>query len=377
MAALRRASSGRKRTVAVLGGGHGGHTLAADLTLSGHAVRFFEMERFRHQMEKVFATKTIEAVGDVLSGTAHIGAVTSDITAAIAGAEIILIAVPAFAHKDYAELLAPHVQDGQIVVLLPGTLGSLEFARIWHDAGVGAGVVLAEGDTLPYATRVEADAVVRVYGRSTVGMGVFPARKTEWAVELLSDVLDLQPGKNVLEVGLGSINPVIHPPGTVLNAGRIERSRGEFYVYEEGMTPSVARVIDLLDAERLALAATLGFTLMPLPEALSSAGLGPKGTTWQTLNGSQTLTFIKGPTSLKSRYLAEDIPYGLLTWASIADDLGVETPMMDAFVTMGFALLGYGPERGSRNARDLGLAGLDAQTMLDYVESGERALSVK
>ena len=78
------------------------------------------------------------------------------------------------------------------------------------------------------------------------------------------------------------------------------------------MTPSVARVIDMLDAERLAVAEALGLSLMSLPEALSSAGLGPKGTTWQTLNGSQTLTFIKGPTSLKSRYLAEDIPYGLL-----------------------------------------------------------------
>jgi opine dehydrogenase len=203
-----------------------------------------------------------------------------------------------------------------------------------------------------------------------VGLGVFPASKTAWAVELLGGVLDLEPAKNVLECGFGSINPVIHPSGTVLNAGRIERSRGEFYVYEEGMTPSVARVIDLLDAERLAIAKTLGFTLMPLAEALSSAGLGPVGTTWQTLNGSQTLTFIKGPTSLKGRYLAEDIPYGLLTWASIADGLGIETPMMDAFVTMGFGLLGYGPERGSRDAADLGLAGLDVQAMLDYVESG-------
>ena len=364
------ATSRRTRTVAVLGGGHGGHTLAADLTLSGHSVRFFEMERFRHQMEKVFATRTIDAVGDILQGTAHIDVVTSDIAAAVGGAEIILVAVPAFAHKDYAELLAAHVSEGQVVALLPGTLGSLEFARIWRTAGLAEGVVLAEADTLPYATRVEGEAVVRVYGRSVLGMGVFPASKTEWAAELLSDVLDLEPMQNVLEAGFASINPVIHPPGTVLNAGRIERSRGEFYVYEEGMTPSVARVIDLLDAERLAVGAKLGLELTPLAEALSSAGLGPRGTTWQTLNGSQTLTFIKGPTSLKTRYLAEDIPYGLLTWASIADGLGVETPLMDAFVSLGFALLGYGPERGSRSAVELGLEGLDLEAMLEYVDTG-------
>jgi opine dehydrogenase len=370
-----RASSRTPRTVAVLGGGHGGHTLAADLTLAGHTVRFFEMERFRHQMAKVFETHTIEAVGEVLKGTAHIDLVTTDIAAALDGAEIILIAVPAFAHKDYAQLLAPHVRAGQIVTLLPGTLGSLEFARIFREAGSAEGVVLAEADTLPYATRVEGEGVVRVYGRSTVGMGVFPASKTQWATEVLSDVLDLEAGKNVLEIGFSSINPVIHPPGTVLNAGRIERSKGEFYVYEEGMTPSVARVIDCLDAERLAVAEALGMTLLPVAEALSSAGLGPKGSTWQTLNGSQTLTFIKGPTSLKSRYLAEDIPYGLLTWASIADGLGVDTPIMDAFVSLGFALLGYGPERGSRSAAELGLAGLGVDAMLDYVQEGRAPLT--
>ena len=118
------------------------------------------------------------------------------------------------------------------------------------------------------------------------------------------------------------------------------------------------------------LAPELGLELTPLAEALSSAGLGPQGTTWQTLNGSQTLTFIKGPTSLKTRYLAEDIPYGLLTWASIADGLGVETPLMDAFVSLGFALLGYGPERGSRSAVELGLEGLGLDAMLEYVDTG-------
>jgi opine dehydrogenase len=365
------ATSDRTRTVAVLGGGHGGHALAADLTLAGHSVRFFEMERFRHQMERVFTTKTIEAVGDVMSGTAHVHAVTSDIAAAVSEAEIILIAVPAFAHKDYAELLAPHVRVGQVVALLPGTLGTLEFARIWREAGVGEGVVLAEADTLPYATRVEAEGVVRVYGRSTVGMGVFPACRTEWALGLLSEVLALTAAKNVLEIGFSSLNPVIHPPGTVLNAGRIERSRGEFYIYEEGMTPSVTRVMDLLDAERLAVAGILGLRLPPIAEAVSSAGFGPRGTTWETFNGSRSLTFIKGPSSLKHRYLAEDIPYGLMTWASIADGLGVDTPMMDAFVSLGFGLLGYGPERGSRTAADLGLTDLDAEAILRYVESGE------
>ena len=58
---------------------------------------------------------------------------------------------------------------------------------------------------------------------------------------------------SALEAGLSALNPVVHPPGVLMNAGRIERSRGEFWFYEEGVTPSVVNVIEAVDRERLAL----------------------------------------------------------------------------------------------------------------------------
>ena len=64
-----------------------------------------------------------------------------------------------------------------------------------------------------------------------------------------------------LACGLSALNPVVHPPGVLLNAGRIERSRGEFYFYDEGVTPGVVRAIMALDAERRAVAAALGHDL--------------------------------------------------------------------------------------------------------------------
>jgi len=358
------------RKIAILGGGNGGHTLAADLSLQGHEVRLYEMEKFSHQMESVFQTRRIQAVGAVFAGMAEIARVTSDIGEAIDGAELILVAVPAFAHADYATMLAPIVQGDQLIVLLPGTFGTLEFAAIFRACGADPNVVLAETDTLPYATRLVRPGVVQAHGRTTVRLGVLPSARTEWACERLRGVLAFEPAANVLEAGFGSLNPVIHPPGTILNAGRIERSRGEFYIYEEGMTPSVVHVMELLDAERRAIAAAFGIRLPPINEAIHESGYGPKGTAWEALNGSTSLTPIKGPSDLKSRYLSEDIPYGLVTFASIAAQIGVETPIMNSLIHLGMALLRRRPEDGCRNAEHLGIRGMDAGQLLRAVTDG-------
>ncbi|HUG85533.1 MAG TPA: NAD/NADP octopine/nopaline dehydrogenase family protein [Euzebya sp.] len=358
------------RTVAVLGGGHGALTLAADLTLQGHRVRLFELESFRDRIRTVFDNQTIEAVGDVLSGTAHIELVTSDIDAALVDAEVVLVAVPAFGHRTYAELLAPRVKDGQLVTLLPGTLGTLEFARTWHDLSVDPSVVLAETDTFPYATRAERTGVVHAYGRTTVKVGVFPASQSETALKLLGELLDITAASNVLEVGFSSLNPVLHPAGTILNIGRIERSRGNFFIYEEGMTPSVTRVIDALDAERLAIAAAFGLTLPTVAESLHSSGYGPSGTTWETLNGSASLTPISGPFDVNTRYLAEDLPYGLATWSSIGRQVGVAAPLMEALLAVGSALSPQLASAPPRTASSLGLDGLDVSQVIDYVTAG-------
>ena len=74
-----------------------------------------------------------------------------------------------------------------------------------------------------------------------------------------------------------------------MNAGRIERSRGDFYFYEEGVTPAVVRAIEALDAERQAIGAALGFAVTPVAEGFAAAGFGPAGDLWATINGSRML----------------------------------------------------------------------------------------
>src|SRR5262249_12334603 len=161
------------------------------------------------------------------------------------------------------------------------TLGSLEFAHVLRRHGV-RGVVLAETDTAPYVCRKVAPTAAHIWGVvSGLGLGVFPATQTERVRALLEPLFPgVRAYPHVLACGLAAMNPVVHPAGVLLNAGRIEYARGDFYFYEEGVTPAVCRLIEAVDRERLAIARALDLDLPPVAAAFHAAGFGPRGDLW-------------------------------------------------------------------------------------------------
>jgi opine dehydrogenase len=269
------------------------------------------------------------------------------------------------------EGLGAQLRPGQVVVLQPGTLGSLEFARIVRARGA-AGVVLAETDTAPYVCRKTGPAAAHIWGVvSGLGLGVFPARETGRALQALAGVFPgLRPYPNALACGLNATNPVVHPAGVLMNAGRIEHARGEFYFYEEGVTPAVVRAVKAVDAERLAVAAALGLTLDPVEENYWKGGFGPRGDLWATINGSRMLTQLRAPGSLETRWLTEDIPYGIATWALLGAEHGVATPILRAFTDLGSVVTGLDCWKAARTPADLDLAGRDPGEIEAFLAEG-------
>ncbi|MCC6629093.1 MAG: NAD/NADP octopine/nopaline dehydrogenase family protein, partial [Chloroflexi bacterium] len=227
----------------ILGGGNTAFAVAANLALGGSAVLLWEHPTQAASIAAIQESRTIQLEGTERTGAARLAGVTTDIAAALAWSDMVLISAPAYAHRAFAEAAAPHLRPGQTVTLLPGTLGALEFARVVR-AGGGPAITTAEVDTSPYVCRRTAPDRAVIWGRpGAIGLGVFPAQRT---ADLLPVMQACFPGTvaypNVLAAGLSSLNPLMHPAGVLMNAGRIERSRGEFYFYEEGVTPSVVRV---------------------------------------------------------------------------------------------------------------------------------------
>src|SRR5512136_298791 len=106
-----------KDLVAVLGGGNGGHAVAANLSLAGFKVNFFELPQFAEPFKRILTTREIRIEGVSIDGVAKLNLATTDIQQAIKDAEVIFVITPAFGHKVVAELCAPCVQDGQIIIL--------------------------------------------------------------------------------------------------------------------------------------------------------------------------------------------------------------------------------------------------------------------
>jgi opine dehydrogenase len=358
--------------VAVLGGGNASHTIAADLTLKGLVVNLFEMEQFAGALRGVFETREIEMTGVAGSGKAHLSLVTSNISEAIDGVEVIFIPLPGFTLAPYAKLLAPHLKDGQMIVIMPGSLGALEFAQAIKTHGCTKDVVVAEAGGLPFATRIIGPGKVKTFHiRADVGLATFPGCRVDEVYAKVGDLYPFSPKKTVVETGLGHLTPLLHPAGSLLNAGRIERSHGEFYMYEEGMTPGVVRVIEALDEERLAIGEKMGIKLPTGVDMMVDSAYGPRGTLWESLNGSAGLTPVKGPDSLSSRYVTEDVTYGLVAWASLGDAVGIPTPIMDAFVEIGGAIMGKNCWEEGRNLARMGLQGIAPERIKTYLEQGE------
>lgn len=355
--------------VAVLGGGNGGHAAAADLTMRGFEVHLFESAAFADHMQGVFDTQTIELQGACGSGEAHIAMVTSDLSRAIQGVKCILVAVPAFAHVPYAEMLAKVVQPGQIVLVMPGTFGSLIFWKKFKEAGI-EDVIVAETNTLPYATRLLGPGKSLIMSCfNPLKIGVMPAARTDEAVSALSEFYDcFEPVESVVACGLSSLNPLIHVPTCILNAGRIEYAKGDFHPYTEGFTSCVARATDAVDKERITILQAFGYSY-----DIAAHGVGGAVKTddiGEAIAGDPNFAKITGPGNFEDRYFAEDIPFGIASWAKMARLVGVATPVMDAMTTLGGVIMQRDCNATGRSLEELGIAEMSLEELRDYLLKG-------
>jgi opine dehydrogenase len=366
---------GAIHSVAVLGAGHGGAAVAADLTLRGYEVRLHS--RTAERLEPLRAGVTLTGVRQ---GTATPARITTDLAAAVRGADLVLLVVPAVAHESYARALAPLLTPGSTVMLNPGhTGGSLDFATALAGAGGRVGAV-CESVTLTFICRMEGPATVGVYRETTrLRFAALPARRTaELHLRLTPLFPNLVPAENVLETGLMNINAVIHPPGMLMNAGWIEFTGGRALFYRESITPAVARVIEAVDAERLALAERLGLTLPAFIDYFCAAGLTTEGaratrSVYRAMRESEANRTIRAPSSLDHRYVHEDVGFGLVPMTALAGLVGLPTPAMESLITLASVARGRDYRREGLTLERMGLAGLSPEALRRQVTEGREA----
>ena len=359
--------------ITVLGSGNTGFSTAAKLSHDGFNIILAEIPEIESSILNIKENKTILLKNKSIEVETSIKDVTSNLKLALNDADIILVAAPAYAHKNLAKKCAPYLKSNQIIILMPGTLGSLEWAKILFENNVH-NISIGETDTSPYVCRKTNDNEATIFGTVPhLGLGVFPSINTR---HVYNSIKEIFPGikcyQDVIECGLSSINPVIHPAGVIMNAGRIERSKGEFYFYEEGVTPSVVTVINSLDKERINIGKALDYNLQPIEKAIHQSGLGPKGDLWSSINGSEILTKLKAPITVQNRWISEDIPYGIATWSMLGNQIGIKTPVMQSLTNIGSIISSDVSWEKSRNLSDLGIEKMKINNIKKYIKTGSK-----
>jgi opine dehydrogenase len=357
----------------VIGAGHGGKAMAAHLALMGFPVKLFNRTADHISFIQVRSGIELTSYEGGPHGFAELELATDSIEEAVKDAEVIMVVLPSTAHASIAQKAAPYLRSGQIVVLNPGrTLGALEFARVLKANGGQPGVIVAEAETLLYASRSEGPALARIFRiKEAVPLAALPAVCTDAVLDALRPAFpQFINGHSILHTGMNNMGAIFHPALTLLNAGRIESTRGEYQFYIEGVTPSVARVLEVLDRERVTVAASLGIRARTALEWLTMAYNAVGGDLHEAIQNQPGYYGIQAPATLSHRYITEDVPMSLVPIASLGQQYGVSVRGMDSIIRLACIIHRTDYLRRGRTPQLLGIENWSVSELTRYVMEG-------
>lgn len=358
--------------IAVLGAGHGGRAMAADLAARGFHVNLYN--RTPEHIEQIQQRGGIELT---LEQDQHVfgslQVVSSNIEPVLAGAKLVMVVVPASGHADLARACAPYLEDGQIIVLNPGrTGGALEFKRVLAEEHCQKNIVIAEAGTLLFASRATGPAEARIFRRkNAVPLAALPATSTGEVLDLVQEVYpQFVSAPNVLYTSLNNMGAVFHPALTLLNAGWIEATRGDFQFYTQGVTRSTARMLEVIDRERVTIAASLGVRAQTAIEWLATAYSATGGDLYEAMHDNPGYQGITAPRSLRHRYIFEDVPFSLVPLAALGKRFGVNTWAINSMIQSACAIHSTDYYHRGRTLERMGLTGLRVNEISNLVTYG-------
>lgn len=321
--------------ITVIGAGATGHAAAAHLSQRGFRVTLYDNERYAGALRDVEELGGITLRGEA-RGMGRPAVVTTDPMQAIQGAQAVFVHVMSDRHEEVARSIAPYLQDGQHIIIVPGNLGAFVFRRVFQEMGVSARVTLTEkeGNFCP----------CRLSGRAEVTVGLpislqgraasLPAADTPRVLAALEGVVEYTANQNVFEGVINAGNVINHIASTVLSAAEVEHKGAEYSLFQYAFTPAVVRCIGKIRRERLAVIRAMGMTEHGDPMAMIEKVLHLE-------EHPEVHTFYRymdGPCALDHRYLHEDCGCGGAFAVSAARRLGLDMPVLTAFLGVAGAI---------------------------------------
>lgn len=361
------------KRITVMAAGNGGQALAGDLALRGHEVVLYEHPAFSQVAETIRARGNTIELTNRITGAGRLASVTTDAAEALSDAELIYFTAPSYAQEAFFELALPHFRDGQTLVLSPGNYGVFGIKNALRR--IGKDVLVGETDNLPYACTAKEPGLVDVRGvKNPVTLAAFPDSDYDRVDSAMQGAFctSWKKGENVLQTSMANVNMIFHCVPMLMNAGRIESTRGDFRFYYDGMPPAVCRAMEAVDRERVAVARAFGLELPGARDTIR-AQYGIDGSDLHSVimanpafGGSKP----DAPKTLDHRFLTEDTPYSMVPLVELAWPAGVATPVMNAVVELCGLLNGTDYFTEGRTLAKMGLEGMTVDEIVALAGGG-------
>lgn len=255
--------------------------------------------------------------------------------------DCLLVALPAYGHKEVMDAVAPHIRDGQhIIISSHASLGAIYLSDLLADRGITAPVT-AWGTTVVTGRRQSPTKVLVNTVRKLVDLCTVPETQSDAALALCRRLFGdrFQPRDGLLAISLSNLNPQNHMGIALGNMTRMER--GETWSQGQNVTPNVGRLLEALDEERLAIADALGLDVRTIFEHfhlsfhVPVASISEMNQQMHAEGNGGT-----GPATADSRYVTEDVPYGLALTAELGRMAGRRAHLHEAGIRIFSAMYG-------------------------------------
>jgi len=344
---LLRERSQLKKKIAVISSGNGGQSMAAYFSYLGYEVALYAREAERVDM---FPDNHFTIRGAVEAET-EVSLISSDMCEVIRDAHLIMVTTPAQYHPIVARAMAPHLVDGQALVLNPGrTFGTLAFSKVLAECGCRADIMLGETDTFTFTCRCPELRKPQIYKiKDSVRLAAHDKTYAERLLEILREIFDMYSlAESVLYTGFSNIGMIFHPMPILMNITRVE-AKEDYRFYIDGISPLVAGILEKMDLERVTVANAFGVAVPTARQWLAEA-YGSRGNSlYEQIQNTDAYKTILAPTDIDTRYIFEDILTGCVPTSCAGQTVGVKTEVLDTLIKWASIIYGRDFHSEGRN----------------------------
>jgi opine dehydrogenase len=312
--------------------------MAAYFSYLGYSSALYAREAERVRM---FTNNKFVISGEV-NGEVDIDLISSNMGKVVKDAFLIMVTTPAQYHPIVARAMAPHLVNGQAVVLNPGrTFGTLAFSKVLAEWGCKAEVMLGETDTFTFTCRCPEVGKPQIYKiKDTVRLAAHDPTYEKQLLGIMREIFSMYTlAENTLYTGFSNMGMIFHPMPILMNITRVE-AKENFKFYMEGISPLVAGILEKMDLERVAVAKAFGVSVPSARRWLAEC-YGSRGDSlYEQIQNTEAYKTVLAPIDIDTRYIFEDVMTGCVPTSCAGKAVGVSTEVIDTLIKWASILYG-------------------------------------